>query len=255
MKYQCEDVTFFIPVRLDTVCRLENLLVIIELLHRYLKTHIFVLEADAYNNGLLSRLLPKDVEYRFVEDPDPVFYRTHYINEAVRAINTRFVAVWDADVIVAKEQIADSIDKLRTSSIDVAFPYNGNFLDTSFIIRECFMENGHSIDFLKKNQEKMYQIYGPVMCGGCFILLKEKYVYSGLENENFYGWGCEDSERITRWETLGYRIYRSNGVLYHLSHPRQPMNSKFGSARHERKAKALLEFLKDRSRVDITGDK
>ena len=41
-----------------------------------------------------------------------------------------------------------------------------------------------------------------------------------MENEDFYGWGLEDGERHYRWLSFGYRIYRSEGCLFHLSHPR-----------------------------------
>ena len=41
-----------------------------------------------------------------------------------------------------------------------------------------------------------------------------------MENENFYGWGPEDIERVKRWEILGYRIKRIEGSLFHLHHPR-----------------------------------
>lgn len=49
-----------------------------------------------------------------------------------------------------------------------------------------------------------------------------------MENENFYGWGPEDWERIERWKNLGYRIKTIDGVLFHLIHPRD-MNGKHNS--------------------------
>ena len=50
-----------------------------------------------------------------------------------------------------------------------------------------------------------------------------------MENENFYGWGLEDSERVKRWEILDYKIYSANGALFHLCHPRSK-NSQFASS-------------------------
>jgi hypothetical protein len=43
-----------------------------------------------------------------------------------------------------------------------------------------------------------------------------------------YGWGNEDTERYHRFQNLGYKIYRTSGPLYHLSHPRD-LNGKFHS--------------------------
>jgi hypothetical protein len=56
--------------------------------------------------------------------------------------------------------------------------------------------------------------------GGAFLVNKEKYLLAGGENENFYGWGPEDVERVKRMEILEYPIPRSKGSCYHLYHPR-----------------------------------
>lgn len=242
MRYNCKDVTFFIPVRLDTICRLENLLMAILQITRNFDTNILVLEAASYQSSLLPKLLGKKINYRFVQDSDMVFHRTRYINEAVtNMIETPLVAIWDADIIMPACQIYEAVESLRNKIAEVAFPYDGTFLDTSFILREAYIESKQQISLLKLNQEKMNTIYGPCMCGGGFLISKEKYIYSGLENEKFYGWGCEDTERTERWRTLGFRFFRSNGALFHLSHPRNAMNSKFGNRHHQLKAEATLE--------------
>ena len=56
MKYDMDDVAVLIPVRVESLVRLENLLSVV----RYLQTHfsldIKVWEADAFNNQFLERL-------------------------------------------------------------------------------------------------------------------------------------------------------------------------------------------------------
>lgn len=80
MKINLSDVTFIIPVRIDSVVRLENLLLTIKNLESNFVTHIEIIEASSYNNGLIKSLLSKDICYRFIEDKDPIFHRTKYIN-------------------------------------------------------------------------------------------------------------------------------------------------------------------------------
>ena len=80
MKTNFEDLTFLMPLKVDSVIRIENLLVVIRYLQRHFQTHIVVLEVGSYNNGILRKLLNRDVEYRFMEDRDPVFHRTKYRN-------------------------------------------------------------------------------------------------------------------------------------------------------------------------------
>lgn len=57
------EMSFLIPVRIDSVVRLENLLESIKCILRKFRTNIYVLEAASYNNGLLEKLLPKEVCY------------------------------------------------------------------------------------------------------------------------------------------------------------------------------------------------
>lgn len=76
------------------------------------------------------------------------------------------------------------------------------------------------IRFLKRNTAKMGLIYGKNMRGGAIFVNRKKYIESGMENEEFYGWGPEDFERYTRWKILDYKIYLVPGCLFHLSHSR-----------------------------------
>lgn len=93
------DLTVLIPVRVDSLVRLENVLAVIRYLYRYFDVNLMVLEADRYDKGILRSLLPQDVAYIFVPDTDPVFYRTKYINQMAMNATSDYLAVWDADVI------------------------------------------------------------------------------------------------------------------------------------------------------------
>lgn len=90
-----------------------------------------------------------------------------------------------------------------------------------------FIESG-DVDMLWNLRGFMHAPYGTDMRGGAFLANREAYIKAGMENENFYGWGPEDWERIERWKNLGYRIKTIDGVLFHLTHPRD-MNGKHNS--------------------------
>lgn len=217
-KIDLTDVSFLIPVRLDSIVRLENLIAAVTYLSRIFDTKIVVLQADKYENGFLRKLLPKKVEYHFVRDYDDVFYRTMYINMMVRMVDSPIVAVWDADVILPAHQVLEAVEAIRKGG-DVSYPYDGHFYDTSPIIRDLYICR-REFRLLSKNVSKMNLIYGDDMKGGAFLINREKYIASGLENERIYGWGPEDFERYSRWKTLGYQILRVKGNLYHLTHSR-----------------------------------
>ena len=82
--------------------------------------------------------------------------------------------------------------------------------------------------------------------GGAFLVNKEFYLYAGGENENFYGWGPEDAERVKRLEIFNMSIYFTPGELFHLWHP-VGKNSCF--ANHEVERKNRLELLNTCKRV------
>ncbi len=232
MKYNLLDITFLFPVRLDSIVRLENLRLSIQHIKRNFTTNIIIYEVSEYNNGFIEKLLGKDISYYFIEDRDPVFYRTKYINRMVELVNTPYLAIWDADVIVPVSQIIDSVEKLRANEVEMIYPYDGHFYDTSDAVRELYIKT-QNIKTLASNAGKMNLPYGSNMLGGAFMVNKKAYVNSGRENERYYGWGPEDGERFHRWKNLGFKVVHSFGNLYHLSHPRG-INSSFRSSEQAR---------------------
>lgn len=238
-KIDLTDVTFLIPVRLDSIVRLENLLEVVNCVWKVFHTRLFVLEADSYDNKILRSLLPKEVEFLFVKDDDPVFHRTKYLNMMLESVQTAFLSIWDADVLIAPGQIVQSVDSLRKDIVDVSFPYDGTFLDTTSILRKMYMVS-HNMDFLFENVERMVLPYGKNMGGGAIFVNTARYREAGGENELFYGWGPEDWERIERWKRMGLRINRMDGPLFHLSHPRD-QNGKHRSDIQRQSSMMILE--------------
>lgn len=238
-KYDMKEFTFLIPIRLDSIVRLENLMATIDVVTKYFVTNIKVLNVDAYDNGILPRLIGRKAGYEFIEDWDNVFYRTKYLNRMAIDTNTTYLVIWDADVIVPIEQLKQAADLMR-NGFDIVYPYDGLFYDTTDMIRESFLKK-YDIRFLKRNTAKMGLIYGCKMRGGAIFVNKQKYMDSGMENEEFYGWGPEDFERFARWKILGYKISFVHGCLFHLSHSRGD-DSMFRS--HEQLKDTNNAFLK-----------
>jgi hypothetical protein len=143
MKTDLKDVTFMIPVRIDSIIRLENLISVVQYLFRHFDCRIMVLEADAYNNGIIKKLLGPKIKYHFIEDYDSTFYRTKYLNIMTEMSTTPFLAIWDADIIISSSQIIEAIGKLRNEKYDIALPYDGKVLDVPISIRELFMSESY----------------------------------------------------------------------------------------------------------------
>ena len=226
-KINLMDVDFLIPIRIDSIARIENLLASIGYLIENFDTNIYILEASSFNNHILEKNLPDGVAYFFLEDLDPIFHRTKYINLLEKKGIGDYIAIWDADVLIDYHQIVDAVMSLRAGIADVSFPYDGHFYDTTPIIRNVYLESS-DFSVLSNNINKMMLPYGTDMGGGGIFIRRDNFNTAGGEDETFYGWGVEDWNRIEKWKKFGYKIKKTDGPLFHLSHPRD-INGKFNS--------------------------
>lgn len=252
MKVDLSDVTFLILVRLDTIQRLENILIVIEQLHRHFKTNIYVREATHYKNNILSSMLHHRTKYEYVEDKDIVLYKTKHFNQMVTSTYTTYIAIWDTDIAVDKSTIIDCIHQLRSKVYDVAYPYDGQCYDVSSVIKPLYFSK-RDIRILFRHKEKMNLLSPDMLVGGAVLLNREKYVSAGGENEKHYGWSNDDYDRFYRFNILKYAIYRANKPLFHLSHPRKN-NSNFVNTQMKGKSYALCYQIKNSSKEELEED-
>ena len=249
-KQDLTDVTFLFLVRLDSIDRLENILVTTDFIDKNFETNILVQECSEFNNGVLEKLLNNGIRYAFREDNDPILFRTRHLNLMSVEVRTPFVAIWDTDVIISERQILLGIELLRKGETDFVIPYEKYALDTSPIIRKMFLKE-KKLEFLDQNRNKMKEMYPPNPLGGAFICNLAAYKEAGLENENFYGWGLEDGERFYKWESLGFRLKRVPGPLYHLSHERG-LNSRFHDSDQQLlKRKEILGIIRSKAASQV----
>ena len=250
MKTDLTDLTFLILVRLDSIQRLENIIIVTDSMLKYFRTNIFVLEADSFDNGLLKKNLNNKVTYQFVEDKDPVIHKTKYYKYMVNTVTTKFLAIWDTDVVVDKNAICESMKHLREDA-DVALPYNGYCYDVSDIIKHYYFKH-QDIRFLNRHSGKMKLLYERVLVGGAIIVKTDKYLQSGGDNEEIYGWGNDDFTRYKRFQVNNLNIYRTKNRLFHLNHPRG-MNSQFRNSFSKKISD--FELSKEENNFELLGKK
>jgi GR25 family glycosyltransferase involved in LPS biosynthesis len=256
-KISLTDVTFLIPLRPDSLERIENVIAVVSFLHEHFDTRIMVLEASPYENHLFTSLVREKAEYRHVEDRDAVFHRTKYINLLAGKATTPVIAIWDADVIVELSGITDAVNSLRSNGSDMAYPYDGRLLDTSEIIREQYLRQP-AIETLRHYFLYMNPMYGNDAKNGAVFVNVEKYRQAGMDDESIYGTGNEDIERYYRFWHKGFQIYRSSGVACHLSHPRDENGKCRTRERFNVAANAVKRTVnaleKEERLLSVTGD-
>lgn len=211
-KLDLKDVTFTIPVSFDSKDRKQNLDLSVCLLQMDFDTNIIMGE----HGGDSFKYFEKWCKY--VKFEEEFFHRTKFLNEMCKMSDTPIVVNFDCDVMMPPLQIWLAVERIRSGESDMVYPYDGRFarvprnpwfktmekrLDVGFFGGEKFKGTGHN-DLMS--------------VGGCVLVDKKKFIEAGMENEGFVSWSPEDVERFHRWNLLGYKVDRINGVLYHMDH-------------------------------------
>jgi hypothetical protein len=233
--------TIVIPVRIDCRERKENLDTVIHCLLNGISANIIVLEADTeqlYHYPISDKRL----QIHFVKDDNPVFHRTRYLNQLLKMSKTDIAGIWDTDVILKTNQIIDAVEAIKNGAT-MCYPYDGHFVFLN--PRQSKQAREDVISFLNKHSKTgQTPILARPSVGGAFIINRQRYIQSGGENENFYGWGPEDAERLKRMEILKEPVCRIAGELFHLYHPRGINSKPMIGALEESNIRELINICK-----------
>jgi len=202
MKYDLKDVTFCIPIRLDSGDRSENLRISREYLLNNFDTTV-----------LVGEQAPKQIDYSILfEFKEDFFYKTKLLNELYKLAQTPIVVSYDCDVILPVEQLIEAANKIR-NGFDFVYPYDSHFYDIDRKYVNYLTDK-------KFNEIPQKHSLNTVSYGGACFFNKERYKIAGYTNENFKSWGLEDTEIWYRLCKLDFKLDRVPGFLYHMSHLR-----------------------------------
>ena len=215
MKIDLKDVTFLIPLKLDSDDRRENLKRTINFIESNFDTNIIVCENDKVSNKEFIESISSNIHYMFDEDLSGIFKYTKVLNDMTKASKTSITSNYDVDCIFPKEQILASVNAIRSKQLEVVYPYEGPFID----IPKTEFANLSEGKFSSININQC-QVLHPQSVGGCIFFDKKAYTKAGLENENQLSWGFADNERINRMMILEMKVGRVQGNCYHMSHSR-----------------------------------
>ncbi|MGV8096401.1 MAG: galactosyltransferase-related protein [Mangrovibacterium sp.] len=238
VKPDIQDVTFLIPIRIDSKERRANLETVLKVFMNEFNANMIVLEADRIQR--FNHYDHDKIHYHYIFDDNPVFHRTKYINQLLSLTLTPIAAVWDADAIAIPEQVLDAVEQIRQQKAVMSFPYDGRFYAADMILSQLFRQILR-YDIFTDNLTTMHLMHGYYSVGGAYVINKKEYLRAGGENENFYGWGPEDAERVRRMEIYDLPVHYTPGGLFHLWHPRGK-NSWFANKKIE--IQNRQEFLK-----------
>lgn len=212
------DFTFLMPLRIDSEERAANADTVISFILKYFRTSFIVVEGDSTRHYFPSFKEPQ-LHYEFFHDENTFFHKTKYIDKLIRLAQTKFIAVWDADIIASTGQLINSIEAVRNNPAVFSLPYDGRVYVCESLL-SAFFRRIPETEILNKLASSLPLMYGYHSTGGAFLADKEQYLAAGGENQNFCSWGPEDVERVKRMEILDINVHFSHGPLFHLWHPR-----------------------------------
>jgi hypothetical protein len=226
MKIDLTEVTFIIPIRIESSDRLRNVITTTAFLLENFETNIIIKEVD--NESVFQRdALPilKDildvdinVNHIFEKSNDPSFHRQRVLNEMIAESNTDIVVNYDCDALLPIDSYIKAYQSILSGECDVVYPYGQGMYQyqvkaTDEIVSQ-FLQT-YDFNILEKNSNQYISDFGWVQ-----FFNKQVYIEGGMENENFIAYAPEDKERFYRFTTLGYNVGRIDNYVYHLEHAR-----------------------------------
>ncbi len=215
------DVTFTIPVRIESQDRAENLRVVVNFLLTHFETNLIVCEQDTDE---VNQIL-EGYTYTYLRSsrPDGLIHHTKQLNLMCREASTPYIVNHDADVLLPPDRYAKAARLLRKGKVKWVLPYSGHTYDIPRTFHPEILRTA-SLDCVGRVRRTGTLIHNRSV-GGAIFFDRESFIGGGMDNEHFVAWGSEDKERYARFRKLGYRLARLRGPLYHLHHQRTPQSN------------------------------
>ena len=270
------NVTFIIPLRIDSDDRLRNIILSTSFLLSKFDCKVIIKESDEMSKftewalPLIESIVDtKNLTYIFEENYDEHFHRTRLLNEMILQTTTDIVVNYDSDIILPISSYVKAKEMLDSGKYDVVYPYRFGEGGERKVLLDTVVEDENDLKNLLKHHlikefilefspEVLDKSYGYAQhsnglgwaeYGMVQFFKTEVYKEGYLENENFIAYAPEDVERHHRWNILGYTIGRVDNHAYHLEHKRT-QNSWFNNPFME-KNNQLWEYLKNLSKDEV----
>lgn len=223
-KVNLKDVTFIIPIKIDSNDRLENFYTTFEYLTQNLDTNIIIYESDSKSQ--IGDKLNGKATYIFEKNDGAIFHRTRYLNHMLNMVKTPVTVNYDIDVLLPIDSYVAARDRIIKDELELVYPYcYGDCQHRVNHTGRNSVKNGKSLENLENSdfQEKSFLSW----YGHCQFFNTDAYKKYGWENEHFISYGPEDLERYHRFIKLDRKVeHLDNRIVYHLEHERGNNSSK-----------------------------
>jgi hypothetical protein len=204
------NIDFLMPIYVDHEDRLINLKYVLHTLNSYGFNNLIIKEY--YKDFPKCKDFEVPVKYFSEELKDDNFNKMKCVNELFDISTSKYISIYDIDVIIPKKDLLESLAFLEESA-DIVYPYNGMFLNIP-------KSKLNEFKTTKKINFEDCEIANPNSYGGCVIYNRKVFEDGGKCNPTFKNVGFDDNELFIRFSRLGYNIKRTHGPLLHMEHYR-----------------------------------
>lgn len=227
-----EDVTFIIPLKIESPDRERNVKLCLNYLTYFFDSNIIIaLDKEDSNffdylkNFKLNNKIKNKIScFVFQTGSTNSFHRTSLLNSMLKHVETPIVVNYDCDVVLPISSYIEATKLIKEEGYDLVYPF-GNKQDSQRRVeignlKDTFIQTGFSLEFLET-----LSFDWPAAYGFCQVFKTKSYKDGGGENEEFIAYGPEDVERFERWTRMNQKVGRIDDLVYHFEHSRTPDSS------------------------------
>jgi len=219
------DLTFIIPIRVDTEDRVDNCLTVLRFLQQHFpdaETLLMEQDAEIKTQRIVASF---PAVRRNFEHNTSRFSKSRAVNTGIELATRSLICMCDTDILLHPDAIRKACSILRKKMGRVVIPHNRIFVDVSGVKKAQIAD---TLDMDRYGRVRRFadapggeDVATRDCNGGIFLAEKEVLLINGGLNQKMISYGWEDTEFIRRLDKLGYyTLMLADFNLVHLDHRR-----------------------------------
>jgi len=244
-----DDCAIVIPIGIDSLDRLENLLHVLKHVRAVTSIPVYLKCRPVDVTYIAPLTNPHDNIHMLLTShvrAEPAFWKTKMISEAYTEIPENIIMMLDADVILRPEDLIESFEWIRKGEAQVVYPYSGHFTFLGPDNKEM-VHTGVLWRKAGRGGPSRKTMKGSV--GGSFVLSKSDFHKVGMDL-NLIKWGPEDRKFYKACIDAGLTVKRTAHELFHLDHSRK--SEWYGHAPAVKKEQAVTEVALEHVAISMS---
>jgi len=174
-KIPLKNVTFTIPIKIDSKDREANLTILMDYLTKYFDTNVLVCET----NQELLKAFWKPAWPGFplyLKTNKALFHKTRLLNHMARVATTEIIVSYDCDILLPPQAYVEAANKIHEGMLDFCYPFNKpiKFIKKPALALLREKLDGDTLDSISTPQPNP-----DLPPGGCFFMNRKKFIEGG----------------------------------------------------------------------------